>query len=592
MDYFAADYARQSSARDSGSEASTATQHAENRHALARYNPKTITEFEDLDRSAFKDDVVRKDFERMISLCRAGRINLIAVMYMSRLTRRDPKESLPLLLELLRIGVVIVSANEGEFRHDDENSVITLISLIMRLDQAHKESANKSKHVSAAKRLAKQLGGYLGGTGPYGFDLVFEMRTNPADGKPIQVQVPVHNAIEAEVIREMCRRIKRHMGDEIQRGKHHPGSLSGICVDFNDAEIQTRGQRTGKKRANSKWLPGTMKRILIDPRIAGMAAEPIYGVRADGVPTRKIVGYTVLRDPETTEPLPWGEPIIDPADWWQLQPWLNGRGQGRGQARAITCLSGLRTPDGRSILTCECGKPMNSLNNNITPTERNPYGAMPSYRCTRPRGGEFPGEHSGGNTIIQTYLDTYLAERIFALISTAEGDPETGDVLRTAARRHQEAQEAPESIGERQALLAERADAAQTLRDIADAFGKAKSAIMRSSLIDQESIAADRLSAAERRLADLDQAKAQPLPIQEWLSSEISSDPMAEGTWWAQTSVNERRDWFALFLDNVTVTKSTKRGGHRWVTYDTRSRVEITWAHEHDDFDDSGTAEG
>jgi hypothetical protein len=187
----------------------------------------------------------------------------------------------------------------------------------------------------------------------------------------------------------------------------------------------------------------------------------------------------------------------------------------------------------------------------------------------------------GGNSITQAYLDNYLAERIFALISTAEGDPEMGDVLYAAARRYHEGRESPETFGERQALLAERADAVATLRDIAEAFAVAKSAIMRKSLMDQESVASDRLNAVERRLAELDELVTQPLPIASWLSSDNSSDPMAPGSWWSTTTVEDRREWFALFLDRVTVSKSaTPRGGGPNRPNDTADRVTLRWAHE------------
>lgn len=578
MDFYAADYARQSSATESGSEASTSAQHSDNRRCLERYAPKRVTEYEDLGKSGYKDDVVRKEFDRMIADCRAGRINLICVTYMSRLTRRQPKESLPLLLELLGIGVVIVSVNEGEFRDDDKNSIIMLITLVMRLDASYQESANKSKHISAAKALAKLLGGYPGGNGPFGFDLVKVMRENPADGRTIQIQIPVRNDDQAAIIQDAWHRIKDNMSTPIEPGRHHPGSLSGISVAWNKEGVPTRGQIRGKKRSHARWRADVLRRILMHPWLAGFACEPVYGVRPDGGRSTKIVGYEIQRDPETTLPIIACEPILDPAEWWQLQAWLGGRGQGRGRSQNVTALSGIRTADGRSILVCECGRPMNSVNNNVN-SERT-RGAAPSYRCTRPRGAEFPGQHDGGNSINQHILEPYLAQRIFALISTAEGDPEIGDVLYHAAKRYHAARERPETIGERHSLVAERADAVATLRDIAEAFGQAKSAIMRKSLMEQEALAAERLSVAERRLAEIDEATAQPLPIQEWLSSERSADPLAEGSWWSGTSVAERREWFALFLDNVAVAKSKTRGARTWLDYDLASRVVITWAHD------------
>ena len=55
-----------------------------------------------------------------------------------------------------------------------------LIHLIMRLDAAHNESKNRSAAVYGAKQLAKEAGGYIGGTAPYGRDLTPETRYTPA----------------------------------------------------------------------------------------------------------------------------------------------------------------------------------------------------------------------------------------------------------------------------------------------------------------------------------------------------------------------------------------------------------------------------
>lgn len=572
MDIFAANYVRQSSARESGSEASTATQHAENRRALARYEPVKITDYEDLDRSAYKDDVTRKGYDRLIADCRAGRINMICVFYISRLTRADPRESLPLLLELLRLGVTIISVNEGVFRSDDDNSVITMISLIMRLDAAYRESKNKSEHIRAAKALVRSLGGYSGGNAPFGFNLVKEIRINPADGRPVQVQVPVHNDAQAAIIRDAWQRIKTHMATPVKEREAHPGSLSGVCIQFNREHVPTQGQTRGKKRANAQWRADVLRRILVHPWVAGYACTVIYGQRPDGTRSTKIAGYEITRDPVTTEPVRVCDPILDPAEWWQLQAWLGTRGRGRGRATHRSCLSGLRTPDGRPIITCECGRPMNACN---TKGGR----STPDYRCTRPRGADFPGQHTGGNAIKQAWLDDYVAGRIFSLISAGEDDPEVADVLYEAARRYHAVRETPAALGERQALLGERADAVETLRGIAAAFGRAKSAIMRDSLMTQESTAAERLGAVERRLAELDDTAVTPLPISAWLSFDNGSDPLAPGSWWSTTSVEDRREWLALFLDNVTVTKASQRG-FKGPGYDVGQRVRVSFAHQ------------
>jgi DNA invertase Pin-like site-specific DNA recombinase len=587
MDIYAAVYKRQSSKRVNGSEASTATQHEKGTEEARKRGAIRITYYEDLDRSAYKVHVVRKDFERMIADCRAGRINMIVVHYMSRFSRRHPLDALPLIQELLNLGVTIVSVTEGEFRLDN---IMDLFNLIFRLEAAYRESANKSEAVMTAKMKAKALGGYVGGTGPFGFALVAETRYDE-NGKPIVVQLPVIDHDEADVIRDAWARIQRHMSVPFTPGKTHPGSLSGIAVQFNDEGVRTRGQRTGKERAESRWGVDTLKRILMDPRIAGMQAEPVYTYDDDdetaveveietGKPgkreTRKVKRYRILRDADTTEPLHWSDPIIPVDEWWELQGWLSKRGRGRGRERRASLLTGLRSADDdRPILTCECGRPMGVLNSNSTTS-------LPSYRCTRPRGGEYPGQHTGGNTVVQQYLDEYLARRVFALISTGEDDVETGDVLAEAARRFGRANEAPETAGERAALLAERADAVDALTNLAESLVRARTGIVRRRLEQEEAKAADRLAAAEHRLSVLDDAATPRLPIGEWLPEDTDTDPIGPGSWWHSADLDDRREFLTFFIDNVTIVKSTKRGGHRWVTYDTEKRVRLAWAQARD----------
>ena len=91
------------------------------------------------------------DFDRLLKDCHEGRINLIIVYYISRLSRMDPLDAIPIVTELLNLGVTIVSLTEGEFR---KGNLMDLIHLILRLDAAHSESKNKSDAVRGAKKTA------------------------------------------------------------------------------------------------------------------------------------------------------------------------------------------------------------------------------------------------------------------------------------------------------------------------------------------------------------------------------------------------------------------------------------------------------
>src|SRR5690606_3637356 len=94
-----------------------------------------------------------------------------------------------------------------------------------------------------------------------------------------------------------------------------------------------------------------------------------------------------------------------PAQWYELREWLLGRGQGEGVARGTSLLSGLRNSERKAVLTCECGRPHTAQNS----------GRKPVYRCTRETTKPSkPGEHTALNSVMQSYIDDYVARRIFA----------------------------------------------------------------------------------------------------------------------------------------------------------------------------------
>lgn len=573
MDIHAGVYGRQSDKREDGSEVSTIDQRENGIAEAKRRGAKHIRVYEDLGISAFKDGVERKDFNRLIADCRSGQINMIVVYYISRLSRKDPTEILPVLMDLLNIGVTIVSVNEGEFRRDNLGD---LISLIVRLDGAHKESMNKSVAVSGAKRKARSLGGYVGGTAPYGFRLVPESRLNPADGKPITIQVPYVDEKEAAVIAWVWSEIRAHMNTVFTAGKSHPGSISGLAARMNDrSDMPTRGQTNGKARKGSRWEPRTLKRILIDPRIAGFAAECVYGISEEtGEPTKYIESYRILRDPETSEPLRFADPIIPPDEWYELQAWVATRGRGRGRSYGQTLLSGLRTPDGTSILVCECARTMCAASNAQGRKS-------PSYTCSRKPGGALPGEHSGGNAVVQSALNEYVARCVFALIQTGEEDPETADVIREATRRFGAFNEPVSTAQERSLLLAERADAVRGLEELYDErdAGGFRSEIGRRRFLKSESTLTARMESAEARLRDIGEASSPSLPLNVWLPADSDADPMGEGSWWHSASVTDRREFIALFVDRVVITKAASRGRYGRI----EDRVSIEFVHERED---------
>ena len=577
MTIHAGGYDRQSDARASGSVASPEAQRrnnyaeAERRRAagadlvwVGHYSEKPGT-------SAFRAGVERPEFNRLLHDCRMGRVNMVIVDYVSRFSRLEVMDAIPIVTELLHLGVTIVSTTEGEFR---KGNLMDLIHLIMRLDAAHNESKNKSHAVRDAFEIARSLGGHIG-RAPYGFERVQEIRYT-ADGKPIAVYTLKHRTAvldgshafgrtEPDVIRSIWSRIKRHMREPFVDngpGSSHPGSLTGIVSQMESLGVPTRGIMMGKRYENSRWSVSTIKRILRDPRIAGFQAEPVYNTKSDGTKGTKVVGYRIARDEITMKPLTLEcGPIIDPAEWHQLQEWLDGRGRGKGLSRGQALLTAM------DIFDCQCGAPVHS---NAKANDRHMYICKASRKGSR-------NPHSGANSIGQQRLDDYVVRRVFALIQTAEGDEDTLETLAEATRRWGKRSEAPESAGERASLLAERADAARALEELYDlqAAGGFTGKIGRRRFLEQKAALTLRMEGAEERLAELDERATPRLPIWEWLPDDPGADPIGPGSWWHSASMDDRREFLKLFIDKITLFKPPANAVR---TTPANKRVEIHWA--------------
>ncbi|MFG2848525.1 recombinase family protein [Kitasatospora sp. NPDC048296] len=464
---------------------------------------------------------------------------------------------------------------EGVFAPKDN---MALIYLIMRLDAAHQESQNKSQAVRDVKAAQRDAGSWLGGAPTYGLRAEKEIH-----GK-LAVYRLCHEDDEAKNLREIWATIKVHMDEPIKPGKKHPGSLSGICADMNERGVPTRGRRKGKERADSQWATRTLKGILMNPAIAGMSYETIYKVKEDGTRTKTVEGYRINRDDEG-RPIMICEPIIPPSEWYELQDWLAGRGRGQGLSRGTSVLASLKNTDKEAVLTCECTRPMTSLNAATTDPK-----VKPVYRCTRAPGAAAEDEHEGGNAIMLKHLDEHVARRIFALIRAAEDDPEVLPVIAEATRTFARSMESPEAAAERTKLVAERADATRALTELYDDFdANVYSGRMgRDRFLAKKAKIESRLDAAEVRLGDLREPEDVVLPLSEWLPADPDIDPVGEESWWYGADLNARRSFVSLFVRRIVITKAESRWGHsRTAAYDVEPRVKLDWVRRSDDGDDA-----
>ena len=544
MTHYAAGYVRQSAARQNKSEASPATQRTENRARATQLGAEWVGSYEDIGISAYNGDV-RPSFERLIADCHAGRVTMIIVYYISRLSRLDPLDAIPIVTDLLNRGVTIISVTEGEFR---KGNLMDLIHLIMRLDAAHGESKNKSKAITGAKDAARAVGGFVGGKAPYGFTMVDAIRTND-EGRPIAIKLLERRPDEVEVIREVIAEVFDPKPEETpigpRRTRRHPGSLGAISRALNERGVPTRGATTGKNTADSSWSPRTLGRILRDPRIAGYDATVLYTQRPDGRKSASIAGYRLVRDPETMEPVQAWPAIVETAEWWALQERLDGKIATPASPPKTSLLTAL------GILFCECTAPMKSHRDSMARFRS-------AYRCSRPAGRRRDGTHTGDCTVSQGALDDYVARRIFALIATADTeDPDTLDVLAEATRLFGLASAEPAVAAQRGALRTDLTDAEAALNALYDdrQAGGYSGDIGRRRFLSEEKALSGRIETLTTQIAAIDAAATPTLPIEEWLG-EPGTDSLGPGSWWYAAPIAERRAMVQLFVRRITINKS------------------------------------
>jgi DNA invertase Pin-like site-specific DNA recombinase len=540
MDVHAGVYGRQSLRRANKSEVSTEDQLKKGVARARELGASSIATYEDLGISAFSG-AERPDFERMLADCRAGRLNVVIVYYVSRFSRLEVADALPVCQELLNLGVTIVSLTEGTFKRDN---IMDLIHLIFRLDAAHQESKNKSVAVKSAKATAKELGGWSG-PAPYGFETYEDVMTRTGqDGRSRSIVIKRLRPNKEEcaiVATHVFAPVIAHMDTPYDPGymRFHPGSVSGVTTNLNRLSIPTRGAKVGKERAASQWDRKTVGRILQDPRFIGYMAEPVYDKEARG---RKVTGYRVIRD-DDGHPVkaPW-DPIVDPGEFWRVQEWLQGRRTSSANNKGDSLLSGL------GLMRCLCGATWKATRYPATKTH--PEGQR-AYRCNI--GQRDTQVHTGTPTIGMDALDNYVANRIFSLIRAAEDDEDALLILAEVQERYSRKLETPETSGERQTLLTERAEVRQGLEELYDErdAGGFRTDIGRRRFLKSETALAERLEGLDKRLEELEAGKERPLPLAQWQA--WGEDPTGPGSWWSKRTLEERREFVQLWIKSITI---------------------------------------
>jgi DNA invertase Pin-like site-specific DNA recombinase len=186
--------------------------------------------YEDRDLSAWRRNVKRPGYERMLEDLKAGHIGGVVIWKLDRLVRR--------ITEFSRFwnvcesaGAILAAVNDPI----DTSTPLGLAVVYLLVAVAETESRNTSLRTTRAEQeKAKHGVPKITSVRPYGFT---------ADWSAI---VPE----EAEIIREAA--------DRILAGE----SLKSVCVDLNERHVPTSNNGDG-------WRPFTLRYLLTSPRLWG-----------------------------------------------------------------------------------------------------------------------------------------------------------------------------------------------------------------------------------------------------------------------------------------------------------------------------------
>jgi site-specific DNA recombinase len=275
-------YGRLSKAPDTGEFEKIETQWADNRKVIDRLGGVLGEELED-GLSAWKKNVRRPGWEKLLERARAGKSNGIVVWHTDRLFRQ-PRD-LEKLIDLADKGFLVASAHGSRDLSDPDDR------FILRIEVAHAARSSDDTSRRIKRRFltyAEQGKGHIGGPRRFGWPGRDQTWTpGPGETDEDRPMVP-----EALVERE--RRALREATEAVLSGV----SDAVIAREWNDEGLRTAAGRI--------WVRLTVKTLLLRPTNAGL----------------------VERGGELIATMP-GEPIVEPAKFERLRAKYAARRKGR-----------------------------------------------------------------------------------------------------------------------------------------------------------------------------------------------------------------------------------------------------------------------
>jgi site-specific DNA recombinase len=220
--------------------------------------------------SAFKTNIIRPEFERMMADLEAGLVDGIVAYDLDRFARQPTDLERAIKLYDKRPGVFATVQGDIDLGSADGRTMARIMVAF-----ANKSSMDMSRRQSRKQRQLAELGMYGGGgKRAYGFD---------------DDRVTVRPT-EAKIIQEAAYRV---LAGE---------SLTSICRGFNERGVPATG--------SAPWRRNTLRGLLLTPRIAGLRIyRGALVLGADGQPVK--ARWEPIIDPQTWEAV--RELLVDPA---------------------------------------------------------------------------------------------------------------------------------------------------------------------------------------------------------------------------------------------------------------------------------------
>jgi site-specific DNA recombinase len=282
----------------------------------------------DDNRSAWRREVRRDDFERMLADVRAGRIDAIVSWQMDRLLRRV--EDAGAIITIAKQYGVIIANVDGALDLGTAAGRKRLYDLAVAAENASDLSSERIRLKHAELAAA---GKFSGGKRPFGYDLEEYVYTDQS-GKHFKHRMVV-NPAEAKAIKDAA--------EAVIDGR---ATVTAIVKEWAAGNVRSTKERL--------FRYGDIRELLVSPRIAGMRYADRKLVKAEWQPI-----ITREQHEELTRIL--GQP--------------RQRGSNRGTARSYL-LTGF-------VFCCACGTRLRSHRSKAT-REAQP---RPRYTCDRRDGG-------------------------------------------------------------------------------------------------------------------------------------------------------------------------------------------------------------